>query len=173
MKIRTGFVSNSSSSSFMAAIGVVKDWDKFDAWKSKISSQYYDVILVDIEEDKKRNFKTLTYIDSTKISYEAPTNNPTFVSINREDYENIDRNIPVNIQAKNLLTEKGHNDIVIYCVSNDEGDSDFWNEEMQNLDYSKVDFNWFEKEQQKAYNEFNEENGIVLVDKTFGVGRNG
>jgi len=159
MKIRTGFVSNSSSSSFIVGIGVVTNFKKFNDWVEKLDPEdAEDIRLVDVNEERKRNYRDLDE-NSTNYSVEEPTNYGGTVSMNKEEYEKI--------------ATKRPDDIVVMCLGNNEGDSEFYTD---GDDYEcnwDIDLDWFSESQQAMFEGFSEDNGIYLVDKTYGAGRNG
>jgi len=178
MKIRNGFVSNSSSSSYMIAIGVVKNWKKLNTWmeglkSSSNSSWSYDrdFIFVNPTTDKKKKWPSLIY-GPGEYRCQAPTNISTFVRINKVKYMKVESDMPSSIKAKRLLMEQDAEDIIVYCVSNNEGDSSFCNNETGDLNYD-IDLDYFDKERVEIYKAFDKKNGIVLVDKIYGAGRNG
>jgi len=164
MKVRTGFVSNSSSSSFIVGIGVVTDFNKFNSWVGRLNlNEAEDIQLFDITQERKRKW---SYLNENSNNYYAdePTNYGGTVDLNKEAYEKI-------------ATERP-DDIVVMCLGNNEGDSAFYPEDMDDFDYDlesawDIDLDWFSTNQQKMYEGFCEENGISLVDKTYGAGRNG
>jgi len=172
MKVRTGFVSNSSSSSFMIGIGVVTDWKKFNKWKEGVSGEW-DVYVYNPEDELKKEYSDIEYhAESGRYAALASTNSPTYVYLKKEDYYKAQIKPSDDIKAKNLLTGKGHKDLVVYSVANDEGDSAFSQSDGWDMDYD-IDLDWFNKEQQESYNSFGEKSGISYADKIFGAGRNG
>jgi hypothetical protein len=174
MKIRNGFVSNSSSSSFMIAIGVVADWDKYDKWinsikKSKIIDYPIELFTVKIgQQDKAIEI----HDRRDRWSVEAPVNDLFEVSVKKSEIDKLPH-IPIHEKAKNLLEtgESGYH-FAVLSIGNDEGDSSFTTEDGCDLNYD-IELDRFRIEQQKIYNEFSKENGMVLIEKTFGAARNG
>lgn len=161
MKKRTGFVSNSSSSSFIVGIGVVTDFNKFNNWMGKLSAEIAeDITLHDPVKERETRWPDLDE-DFTSFSTEEPTNYGGTVSIRKEEYEK-------------LKTERPDN-IVILCIGNNEGDGAFYYDE-DNDDYDlnyDIDLDWFDKNQIEAFNGFDESNGISLAEVSYGAGRNG
>lgn len=166
MKIRNGFISNSSSSSFMIGMAKIVDWEKFEKWISNFSPKddYEITSLKDIKEDdygitKKNN----------KIKMDSFTGSE--VSIKIEDIEITEiENKPIHVIAYELLFEKEKNIFSINLMGVD-GDEHFWNGD--EYDYDKSLEELFNKKQIELYNGMTEENGLKYVDKTFGCGRNG
>lgn len=159
MKKRTGFVSNSSSSSFIVGIGVVTDFKKFNDWMGKLDEDVAaDIELYDPEEEVKRSWSDINE-DKTFYSTEEPTNYGGILSINKEDYNKFKKERPDNV--------------VVMCIGNNEGDSAFYySEDDYDLNYD-IDLDWFTESQQNAYNGFGKDNGISLAEVTYGAGRNG
>ena len=168
MKYRAGFVSNSSSSSFMGGIGVIKDWDKFDAWIEKLTNQGVDKYempkIVDLNSWD-------VIVDGAKhYSISLPVNDEPTVTVSREKAMTIIDDIPEWFRAKKLLVDGDFHNIAAFDFGNNEGDSLFWDGNDMQYD---INLDWYSKNQQDIYNGFGEENGIVFVDKQFGAGRNG
>ena len=175
MKVRNGFVSNSSSSSFMIAIGVINNWEKFSKWydevKSSLSYQS-DLIIVD---PIVASLDDYSEVSKTRDGWSvvAPINDETTVHISEYSLNDADSNVPEDVKAKSMLLGHGDKRVVIYNIGNDEGDSAFYsNDESDEINYD-IDLDWFSDNQRKIYTEFGPENGIAHVDKIFGAGRNG
>lgn len=174
MKIRKGFVSNSSSSSFMGGIGIVKDMEKFKKWIEKIHNlgiNEHDIRIVDPEEEANISYSELDSDSESWIVY-MPINSEPSVSLNKTEAFKALNNIPEAQKAKNALLDNVSN-IIIFSIGNDEGDGQFQMIDDWEVDYD-IDLDFFPKEQQRLYKEFgSKESGIVCADKIFGAGRNG
>ena len=161
MKIRTGFVSNSSSSSFMIGIGVIKDRDKVNKFLAELPLEMIgdEIRLIDLEEEMQKSWSDISF-NNKSISVMAPVNDTFEVFLNDEDRESV----------KN-------GEVVVLCLGNNEGDGEFWIQDGENewdgyMDWD-VDLSHYSKDQQKLFEGFSEENGFVFVDKTYGAARNG
>ena len=160
MKIRNGFVSNSSSSSFMVGIGVITNHDKFIKWKNKVDKED-DIQVVNPYEEINESWANLNQ-NNDNFTIDAPFNDgyqDVYLSI--EEYEKI-------------ATGRAE-DIAFFCFGNNEGDSAFYDDpeaDWPELNHD-IDFDWFSENQQEVYKDFSEESGLSLVCKTYGAGRNG
>lgn len=172
MKIRIGFVSNSSSSSFMGGIGIIVDFEKFNSWIESLNGleKWEKPHIIDITDFKNNYY----YIEQNRDCYKLvmPVNYEPTVELLKSDLKKHPINLPDNIVAKKLLENKEVSNIVAFVMGNDEGDSAFYNENKDYLDYD-IDLEYFNESQKRVYNEFSEENGLACIDKTFGAGRNG
>jgi hypothetical protein len=154
MKIRNGFVSNSSSSSFIVGIAKIEDKEKFDKYiadNNVILDNYNNFIISykDINESKLydvRNFKNNISVDSFQTS----------ASIFSDDFKDDDMFFITNIM-------------------NNEGDDMFYSNDEYDLDYD-IDITSFDKNQQQIYNIFFDEKTGIDITKSvayYGAGRNG
>lgn len=152
MKIRSGFISNSSSSSFILAAAVIVDYKK--------AKDFLDSVL----DCENYNFRSVYIVDLNsnyeKDSYDYTYNNGVMKV----------ENFQSSIYLENLTDEK----VLVVNILNDEGDY-FFEDCDGDIDYDiDIDdlptyYDW-EKE---LYFGINESNGFSKIEKTFGAGRNG
>lgn len=174
MKVRAGFVSNSSSSSFMIAIGVIFDPEKFNAWLKKLERRGGGHVIGLQALNASELFDTdhsCLSLKENNVELEAPINDPVAVKVSEENIKAVIETVPKKILAKNLLFDHDSVQLAVYIIGNDEGDSAFSDNDL-GLDYD-IGFDWFTEDQQEIYNGFDESNGITYIDKRFGAGRNG
>lgn len=170
MKYRTGFVSNSSSSSFMGGIGIITDYEKFKKWKSSLDQFIQGEI--HIYGSKEDNWNGVEETDNL-IYLGMPVNSEPEISISKKEIEKHQNNIPVEKLAKNKLLDNHFDDVVYFVIGNDEGDSAFVDSSGSDLDYD-INLDFFDKDQQRLYKEFgSNESGIICTNKIFGADRNG
>jgi hypothetical protein len=157
MKVRNGFVSNSSSSSFIIGLGKIKDIGKFRSFLRKKglkeNSEYlYTMTTSELLAVPKCYWDIKANVKSKLISVAANVNSSPYVSIHFDP----------------AIEET----FVIVNVGNNEGDKKFWNEHTQELEWDKVNDDWFEGEQAELISLLKSnilENAIYLV----GAERNG
>jgi hypothetical protein len=154
MKIRNGFVSNSSSSSFIVGIAKIEDKEKFDKYilDNNITLDNSDNFLISYKDINKshlydvRNFKNNIIVDSFQTSAE----------IFSDDFNDNDMFFITNI-------------------TNNEGDDMFYCNDDYDLDYD-IDITFFDNDQQKIYSLFFDEKSGLDITKSnayYGAGRNG
>jgi len=148
MKIRNGFVSNSSSSSFIIGIGVITDEAKFDTFcEEKGIKDYVDKMTA--IEIKSRCDKWWNDIYVTKDGQ----------LVCKEAFDGSSVSIPYNDDYLYAVVQHGSDF--------DDGDCD----EDPNYD---IDASYFDGERAEYLFEINEMSaGVSLYDVTCGAGRNG
>lgn len=188
MKIRQGFVSNSSSSSFILSIALIEDQTKFDKWCERLYININDCGYEYQIMDHKRIEQAIIKFNKGKLNnqwyeedimfdgnsfFAVATNEEYRVELAYKDYITFHNNIPEPEYAKNLLLGRGSCSIFIVNILNDEGDSSFYNNETEELEYD-IDLHWFSSAQQRLYNGLSDkDNGLKFVHKRYGAARNG
>jgi hypothetical protein len=162
MKIRSRFVSNSSSSSFIVGIAKVIDVDKL---KTYLSAKGFDL-------DKSNGYECFV----TTFG-EIKDNKRYSVKIvgGTVEVDSFQDSVSLKSSLKSSRL-KDDDQLFIVNVSNDEGDGAFWDEEREELDYDIVDLGWFNEQQQAMYNAFADPESGLDTDKsmvTYGAARNG
>lgn len=152
MKIRNGFVSNSSSSSFIATYGKVVNTKKFDKWLDTCKySKNYTIVsgakLVELQETSGRWNHPITggfydMINETTVLASAK-NNPDSMFI-----------------FKTGIGPDGDSEF----MTGDEDDYD--------LDYD-IELSRFDADDIELYSSSLEYNGIEVIEQTYYAGRNG
>jgi len=174
MKVRKGFVSNSSSSSFMGGIGLVEDLEKFDKWieslEGKIDKYNMPKVIDPNGVDQWGGYE----VSSSDKNWELvmPVNSEETVYLNKKAVDDFLNKQDSNVVAKKLLNDNNPYDIVVFSFGNGEGDSAFFDGDDCDYDIDESS-HLFSDGQKEIYNGFSKENGIIMIDKTVGAGRNG
>lgn len=151
MKQRYGFVSNSSSSSFIVGIAKVDNLDTFQKLKSKHGGHKYGPIRflsgVDLDMLTREKFKHV---------FINPKHN--YVTISGGGNRGVDVSVPYDEFANYIVVR----------FNNDEGDYAFMDDDDE-FDYD-IDLSWFSDIQQEYYNIVS---SFPIHDITFGAERNG
>lgn len=153
MKIRNGFVSNSSSSSFIVGIAKINDLNK-------------------LKENLLDNNITLDTYQTTIRSLIDIKNDGVFETIYNTNNIEVESFVTSAIITHDKLEDNDF--LFIVNISNDEGDSAFYSGGYGNFDYD-IDVDYFNEEQQAIYNLFfDEDSGLDLVKKDikYGAARN-
>jgi len=124
MKKRTGWVSNSSSSSFIVGIAEITDTKKLKEYLASYPQKDLDDCNVTILEAGKEVPRSYDFtVADGRLRAEAWVNSSPGVALEYDPEKNY----------------------FIFIVGNNEGDSEFWDGE--DLDYSVVDEGWFDEVQ--------------------------
>lgn len=185
MKIRTDFVTNSSSSSFIAAFAKIGDKNK--------ATPFIEKELLNILEENEQSISRLRYADdgthlvTGKEILEV-------IKINERNVADLIKSPPawmwekpdpvaakaytISVDWAGVEISVHKNDIdpdALYYIYIDGGvgdEDDFWDKESLDMDYD-IGLGFFPEEMQKKYNEFTEENGFTDIQKDFGARRDG
>jgi hypothetical protein len=154
MKIRNGFVSNSSSSSFIVGVAKINDYNEFEKYLENNNIKLnYEVKVMTLSNIKESNSYDM-HVNNDRIYVDSFQ---TDVSLNIKDCKDEDLFLIVNI-----------------C--NNEGDSYFMtSDDDYDIDYD-IDMSFFDIHDSKVYDAFyNEESGLDLSKSEvyYGAGRNG
>ena len=157
MKIRSGFVSNSSSSSFIAGIGRIKDVDSFTDMFKKIKEDW--------------NGYSIQILSTSDI---LEGSNDFCISV-RQDGKQVFVTAPVNTEQEVSVAFDPGNDEKYFSVEigNDEGDSEFWDPLHEEMDYSMVDEDWFTGSQAEIIKILQNAELFEEVEFVVGAARNG
>lgn len=175
MKIRRGFVSNSSSSSFIIGLAKIVDFEKFNKFTESIKNfSHIDCRVVSLEDIYAGNRYEIT-VEKGNLVMESFTGARVMIDI--DEYlktEHLGQDWPQ--RAKIALSGMGDKDIVEWQYYPDEGDGTFsvYDDDGEWLDTNyNISLDHFPDYVQNFYNGLNEKNGVVLVDLKYGAGRNG
>jgi len=148
MKTRLGFVSNSSSSSYIVGIGRIPvNMDQSKLWRDAYSTEVVDG--ASLIERSKNKWSHISIRDG-KIRISGGGNGGCDASTSFDPDKD-----------KNIL-------FYLININNDEGDDDFSHGDCE-LDYD-IDLDWFDNKQQKAYKQMQ---SLEEAEVYFGAERNG
>ena len=170
MKIRSGFVSNSSSSSFIVGVGKVEDKTKFQKYlkANKLELDQYDFKILSVKELKE---KQEALKKEGKPWYWLPYQINSYSELVITGARNDEPEVRIPLDEM-----KDEDEILIVDIANNEGDGAFsiYDESGEWIDLNHdIDLQWFSEEQQAMFNAFSEDYGIVKSNIMFGAGRNG
>jgi hypothetical protein len=157
MKKRQGFVSNSSSSSFIINIGVVTDVICFQKMLQKFM----------IEEDN-HNLTIIRGIQDYRENHDGKWGTP----FDEGDWAG-------NYSSFSNVAKIWENDpdatIIVATEYGDEGDGMFYDEATDyDLDYDSIDLTWFNAFNVHLYEKASiKEDGLNIIHSCYGGGRNG
>jgi len=149
MKRRAGFVSNSSSSSFIIGIGVIKDENKLRKELKKHGCREYDYEIKEVSELSSGAGWDSGHYENGNVVNTACVNYEPTITLEVED-----------------TTSK----VLLVNVGNNEGDGGFG----EDCDYDLVDYDWFSPAQQYLMDVL--ENKKIIRDSSgyeYGAARNG
>jgi hypothetical protein len=162
MKIRNGFVSNSSSSSFIIGIAAVADVDACKKYleDNKIKTEGHNAPMLmklkDIKENKPYDIETIT---NDTISIESFMYTDVSINIDKLDDEDY---------------------VLFYVFYGDEGDYSFMGEDDDSYDYDidyDIDYDFFGKDEKAVIDMFGDPDASGLnkaeCELSLGAGRNG
>jgi len=151
MKVRNGFVSNSSSSSFIIGYGVINDMDAFKGYCKK-----NNIIYTEYEDDK--------YCDDITLFDYIP-NNQRIISASNNQELIVPKDVAQDYTPK-----------VVVRISNDEGDYAFSvydnHDNWVDYDYDKAKkISYYPEDQQAIINMFSKP--FIKGEVKYGAERNG
>jgi len=158
MKIRSGFVSNSSSSSFIAGIGIIKDKEKFTKMLAELKEKHGGKL------EYGCNIRSTSEVLSPEEAWEV-----------RQDGSKAYVTAATNAEPEVSVSFDPSADESFFVVDfgNNEGDNDFWNEEFGEMEYDKVDRDWFVGGQKEILEILENRDLFKEVDHILGAGRDG
>jgi len=162
VKTRQGFVSNSSSSSFIVGVAKIKKSEtaQFKKWLFDLNKergcQDYDretQVLSTTDVLRAKDHSYFIECDGESVIVDAEVNTEPTVSIK--------------------LDASKDDEYFVVHIGNDEGDGNFWNEYSGNYDYDKVDEDYFTGYQKEILNVLMGSGFFSNVDYKIGAARNG
>lgn len=164
MKQRQGFVSNSSSSSFIIGLGVVPA-EHFQTVKREIDVQHLDDIhLYKVSDLMDPNFR------NWELKVDREFDDLGNAVLNRVEIESFTYDSV--ILGRDAVRDLSDEDYII-VLSGSEGDEcDFWDEDSGEYDYDIVDYDWFSEGARQAMDLLTYP-PILFGDYSYGAGRNG
>jgi hypothetical protein len=149
LKTRTGFVSNSSSSSFIVGIGRISDKDKFNTWMK--------------ENDVKTDYDVSVFKVKDGNSYEGSIRNG---KVTIDSFQS----------SASAKIETDDDEFFVVNYAGNEGDSAFESSEWGDIDYDIDVYHYLTNNVKKAIQAFSDINSGIdtsTADQSMGAGRNG
>lgn len=164
MKGRKGFVSNSSSSSFIMGVGVVTNQYKFDEWVRGRKIDY--------------RLERLSVIERQTGWYDGPKVNGSYVEMEYLGHaaginiNDVNETGTADVVAKKLLTQDDDPLIVWFEGS---GPDPTYDDDMDDYNYDDIDIDWFSGGDDEFYEGLNNGTipGVSIGNATFGGGYDG
>ncbi len=163
MKLRTGFVSNSSSSSYVVALAKVTNKKRLGTWLESLTDKdrlLWEVKIIDVKDllsQKERNGMAHRLGDSFKIEANR-------FGYDEEEYVRLD----INGMKSNAC-------VLVVNIANDEGDECFSFDSVSGELNWDIDLEFLPGWQQDLWHGLDHEeiSGVKDVRKKFGAARNG